>query len=169
MEDEACRTSSLCIMVTMALPYDGGQGIRRFTGAAVVALWATQRLLPLRKGGELARALEKSHAAAVQLHRRLSRDKRFLTFSSPQLDILVWAPQGEKASAISHASRRSRLRLKRRGLHTAELMLPAQTLQKYYPHIALDRDYVSCLRSCLMKPEHYAWRAEFYELIVSAL
>ena len=139
------------------------------SGAAAVALWATQRLLPLRKGGELARALEKSHAAAARLHRRLSRDRRCLTFSSPQLDILIWAPRREKASAISHASRASRLRLKRQGLHTAELMLPAQTLQKYYPHIAIDRDYVSCLRSCLMKPEHYAWHTEFYELIAGAL
>jgi tyrosine decarboxylase/aspartate 1-decarboxylase len=47
-------------------------------GAAAVALWATQRLLPLERRGEFAGMLERCHAAAVALHQRLSVDPRFL-------------------------------------------------------------------------------------------
>src|SRR5437016_10302201 len=40
-------------------------------GAAAVALWATQRLLPLKPGGEFAGMLEAGRNAALELHRRL--------------------------------------------------------------------------------------------------
>ena len=46
-------------------------------GAAAVALWATQRLLPLVKGGEFARGLAKSRRAALELDRRLREDRRW--------------------------------------------------------------------------------------------
>src|SRR6202171_3314651 len=39
-------------------------------GAAAVGLWATQRLLPLEKGGEFASMLERSRAAALGLFER---------------------------------------------------------------------------------------------------
>src|SRR5439155_237133 len=59
-------------------------------GAAAVALWATQRLLPLVRGGEFARMLERGRAAALALHGKLARDPRFLTPFAPELDIVVW-------------------------------------------------------------------------------
>ena len=40
-------------------------------GAAAVALWATQRLLPLKPGGEFARGLAAGRRTAVELDRRL--------------------------------------------------------------------------------------------------
>ena len=46
-------------------------------GAAAVALWATQRLLPLKPGGEFARGLAKGRRAALELDRRLRGDGRF--------------------------------------------------------------------------------------------
>ena len=46
-------------------------------GAAAVALWATQRLLPLKPGGEFARGLAAGRAAALELDRRLRADRRF--------------------------------------------------------------------------------------------
>lgn len=138
-------------------------------GAAAVALWATQRLFPLRKGGRLSMDLEKSHAAAVQLYQKLNHHKRCLTFSQPELDIVVWSPQRETASAISQASRASRLQLMRQGLHVAELSLAAQVFQKYHPQVRIDRDTVTCLRSCLMKPEHHAWLGKIYKLIAGTL
>jgi tyrosine decarboxylase / aspartate 1-decarboxylase len=51
-------------------------------GAAAVALWATQKLLPLVKGGEFARGLAKGRRAAVGLSRRLRSDERFVGLGS---------------------------------------------------------------------------------------
>ena len=46
-------------------------------GAAAVALWATQQLLPLGRDGEFARGLARGGQAAVELDRRLRGDSRF--------------------------------------------------------------------------------------------
>src|SRR6266567_4134810 len=62
-------------------------------GAAAVALWATQRLLPLEKGGEFAAGLESSRRAALEMARRLAADPRFVVPFPPELDIVVWAPR----------------------------------------------------------------------------
>jgi glutamate/tyrosine decarboxylase-like PLP-dependent enzyme len=63
-------------------------------GAAAVALWATQRLLPLVPEGEFARGLQRGRAAAIDLDRRLRDDRgeRFepLTAGGPAFDIEVW-------------------------------------------------------------------------------
>ena len=59
--------------------------------AAAVALWATQRLLPLERGGEFARMLEDCRAAALALHAEIARDAGFVTAFPPALDIVVWA------------------------------------------------------------------------------
>src|SRR2546422_8454413 len=66
-------------------------------GAAAVALWATQRLLPLVKGGEFGAMLTASRAAALDLCQRLRKDQRFLIAFEPELDIVVWAPRARRA------------------------------------------------------------------------
>src|SRR5690606_9855327 len=53
-------------------------------GAAAVALWATQRLLPLEKGGEFARGLEAGREAALAWRDRLATDD-WLTAMPPEL------------------------------------------------------------------------------------
>ena len=35
--------------------------------------------------------------------------------------------------------------------------LPAALVSHYRPELELNRDTVTCLRSCLMKPEHLDW------------
>ena len=67
-------------------------------GAAAAALWATQRLLPLKKGGEFARGLERGRKAALALIGSLRADARFITAFSPELDIVVFAPQATSVS-----------------------------------------------------------------------
>ena len=66
-------------------------------GAAAVALWATQQLLPLVPGGEFARGLAQGRAAALELDRRLRGDSRFqpLAAGRPELDIVVWKLKAE--------------------------------------------------------------------------
>src|SRR5213079_1057523 len=70
-------------------------------GASAAALWATQLLLPLKKGGEFARGLESGRNAALALFEKLKADSRFVTALAPELDILVFAPRGNNASETS--------------------------------------------------------------------
>jgi glutamate/tyrosine decarboxylase-like PLP-dependent enzyme len=127
------------------------------TGAAAVALWATMRLLPLVPGGEFAQGLASGRAAALDLYARLEKDPRTLTVMRPELDILVWAPNGARASDISARSARHFDEAARAHLHLALMELPASLLKSHWPQVEFDRDNVTCLRSCLMKPEHEAW------------
>ena len=52
VEDEACRTSSSCMTVTVALPYHGGQGIRRLLGPQSVRSLVQQARRQCRSQGE---------------------------------------------------------------------------------------------------------------------
>jgi tyrosine decarboxylase / aspartate 1-decarboxylase len=126
-------------------------------GASAVALWATQRLLPLERGGEFARGLERSRAAAVALHAWLRSHPRFLAPIAPELDIVVWAPRAARAGESSALSRRLFDEAARRGLHLALADLPLAMVDPEGKELEPDRPAVTCLRSVLMKPEHEAW------------
>src|SRR6202020_3634180 len=58
-------------------------------GAAAAALWATQRLLPLQRGGDFARGLERSREAALALYKKLHAGDKFIPAFEPELDIVV--------------------------------------------------------------------------------
>ena len=126
-------------------------------GASAVALWATQRLLPLVRGGEFAGDLEKSRAAALKLYEYLTDDPDELTLFAPELDIVVWAPRAASASAISALSVDLFSRTAARDLHLATMSVPASLAAANWSGIEFDQDSVTCLRSCLMKPEHLDW------------
>lgn len=126
-------------------------------GASAVALWATMEHFPLDRGGAFARGLARGREAAVQLYERLHADPRFLTAVKPELDILTWAPNGNTASEISSRSQLFFERAAREELHLALVGLPRELLESYWPDVEFDQDSVTCLRSCLMKPEHLDW------------
>lgn len=134
-------------------------------GASAVALWATQKLLPLVKGGEFANGLSKSRAAALQLFRRMEEDPRYLTAMGPQLDIIIWAGRAESASAISEQAARHFELAAQKGLHLALIKLPADLLKPYWPDVEFDQQTVTCLRSCLMKPEHLDWLESIWSVL----
>jgi tyrosine decarboxylase/aspartate 1-decarboxylase len=52
-------------------------------GAAAAALWATQRLLPLQRGGEFARGLERSREAALALYQKIQSSPAFVPAFQP--------------------------------------------------------------------------------------
>ena len=135
-------------------------------GAAAVGLWATQRLLPLEKGGEFAGMLERSRAAALALFERIAGDARFVTAFPPELDIVVWAPRAARASEASALSRRIFAKAARANLHLALADLPVE----YFDAGAMERDRptVTCLRSVLMKPEHLDWVERIWEILREA-
>jgi hypothetical protein len=129
-------------------------------GASAVALWATQQLLPLTRGGEFADGLSASRRAALDLANRLKSDPRFVVPFDPELDIVVWAPRAASASAASAESQRIFDEAARRDLHLALIQLPVAFFAEAWPELEKDRDYVLSLRSVLMKPEHEQWTDE---------
>lgn len=129
-------------------------------GAAAVALWSTLRLLPPVPGGEFARGLEDSRRAALELYRYLNDDPRYMTPFPPQLDIVVWGPKEKSASAVSDRSRELFRRAAAENLHLALADLPSDLLRPWWGDVEFDRPTVTCLRSCLMKPEHLQWMDE---------
>ncbi len=129
-------------------------------GAAAVALWATQRLLPPEPGGEFAAGLSSCRRAALALAAGLEHEPGVLTLMPPELDIVCWAPAGAGASAISRATRETFERAAKYGLHLAVMELPGDIAAAWWPGFHRDQETVSVLRSCLMKPEHEAWIPE---------
>ena len=126
-------------------------------GAAAVALWATQKLLPLTRDGAFAMDLQKCRNAANGLFARLVADERFLTILPPELDIVLWAPTGDTATEISDRSQKMFNAAAEQGLHLALVSLPEKLLASDRPDMTFGQQNVTCLRSCLMKPEHDDW------------
>ena len=126
-------------------------------GAAAVALWATQRLLPLEPGGPFAAGLADGREAALAFHAALADDPRFLPAFPPELDIVAWIPRAGSATEASARSRRIFEEAARRNLHLAVAELPSIFFDLESAGITSDRKSVTCLRSVLMKPEHREW------------
>ena len=126
-------------------------------GAAAAALWATQKLLPLTKRGDFAQGLAKSREAARALYDYLRADERFITPFAPELDLVIFALRAESVSAMSMASRRIFEAAAKRDLHLALADLPVHLFQSLSPTTKRDRETITCLRSVLMKPDHFDW------------
>ncbi len=126
-------------------------------GATAVALWATMRMFPLVRGGQFAGDLGKCRRAALALYDRLNADPRFMTAFPPQLDIVIFAPNGSSASAISQRSREIFAAAESEHLYLALANLPQSLLGETWTDIEWDQPTVTVLRSCLMKPEHLDW------------
>jgi tyrosine decarboxylase/aspartate 1-decarboxylase len=137
-------------------------------GAAAAALWATQRLLPLKKDGEFAHGLEHCRQAALELHRRVAADSRFVAAFPPQLDIVVFAPRAAKVGDASEFSRRIFDAAARNNLHLAVAELPVSFFDANLGSMEKDRPTITCLRSVLMKPEHLEWVDRIWELLNAA-
>src|SRR5262249_55315472 len=112
-------------------------------GASAVALWATQRLLPLTRSGAFAADLGKCRPAALTLYRRLSRDRRFVTAFPPELDIVVFAPRGASAGTISERSRAMFDAAAAENLHLALAEFSRTLLGDTWTDVAWDRSSVT--------------------------
>jgi len=134
-------------------------------GASAVALWATQKLLPMNKGGEFALSLGKSRNAALDLFGRLKSDDRFKVIMEPDLDIVIWAMKAESCSKISELSQKMFDVAAEKNLHLALFSVQTDFLDDSWGDITVDSDSITCMRSCLMKPEHEEWMDEIWMLI----
>jgi tyrosine decarboxylase / aspartate 1-decarboxylase len=126
-------------------------------GASAVALWATQRLLPLISDGEFAKGLRCSREAAMLLHKKISADGRFLSPFPPELDILVWAVRADTVAASSRLAQEIFTAAAREDLHLALAHLPSRFFPSRSWADQHQESSVTCLRSVLMKPEHLDW------------
>jgi glutamate/tyrosine decarboxylase-like PLP-dependent enzyme len=137
-------------------------------GAAAAALWATQQLLPLERGGEFAKGLESGREAALQLHKRLAKHDRFAAAFAPELDIVIFLPRAESWEAASARSRGIFAAAAKRQLHLAWAELPL----KFWDGILFENgggaETVTCLRSVLMKPEHLDWLDAIWSRLLDA-
>ena len=137
-------------------------------GASAVALWSTQKLLPLVRGGEFAKGLESCREAALDLHRRLLGDKRFITAFPPELDIVVFAPRAASVAEASVLTRKIFDASARRNLHLAVAELPTDLFAADMAGMKKDRPALACLRSVLMKPEHREWVGRIWAILDEA-
>lgn len=135
-------------------------------GAAAVALWATQRLLPLRRDGEFAEGLAKGRRAALEFDRRLRTEGRFeaLAAGGPELDIVVWKVKAETVEKTSALAQSIFSACAARNLHLALVQLP----QFWFGPASGGKGLVTCLRSVLMKPEHESWLDRIWNELCAA-
>jgi tyrosine decarboxylase/aspartate 1-decarboxylase len=137
-------------------------------GAAAAALWATQRLLPLVRGGEFASGLERGREAALAFFDRLKKDERFVTAFAPELDIVIFVPRAKSVSEASGLSRRIFEAAAKRNLHLAVAELPTEFWATNLGAMQRDRETMTCLRSVLMKPEHLEWIPRIWDELSAA-
>ena len=126
-------------------------------GASAVALWATQQLYPLERGGQLASWLDDCLIAARNFTDRLAQGTSFVPLLAPELDIVVYAADAADTESASARARAVFESAAARDLHLAMIELPASFLEDARDDILVNSETVTCLRSVFMKPEHKDW------------
>ena len=126
-------------------------------GAAAVALWATQQLFPLEKGGQLAAWLDLGLQAAQDFWQRLNDSDNYHPLMQPELDIVVYAVKATDSQQASARAREVFLAAAQKDLHLALAEFPIELVQSHLPELKGNTETVTCLRSVLMKPEHAEW------------
>jgi glutamate/tyrosine decarboxylase-like PLP-dependent enzyme len=134
-------------------------------GASAVALWASQQLLPMVHDGVFASQLTCCRDAALTLYQRLEEDDRFKTILAPELDIVIWTPNGSTISTISQRSQQLFHEAMKRHLYLATFKYPVSLLPESWSCVTMDQPFVTCLRSCLMKPEHLNWMDQIWNIL----
>jgi glutamate/tyrosine decarboxylase-like PLP-dependent enzyme len=135
-------------------------------GAAAVALWATQRLLPLTPDGQFAEGLRASRSAALELDRRLRSDPRFVASARlPELDIVVWQAAAESVEESSARAQQIFDNCAALDLHLALVQLPGAIFTGISGE---PNGQITCLRSVLMKPEHAEWLGAIWDRLSDA-
>jgi len=137
-------------------------------GASAVALWTTQRLLPLVPGGAFATGLSQGREAALALYSRIAESPHFIAPThAPQLDIVFWAAAASSPAESSSLAQRIFDEAAKIDLHLALARLSVALFPPgTWP--ATSESTVLCLRSVLMKPEHLLWIERIWVLLVTA-
>lgn len=138
-------------------------------GASAVALWATMQLLPLERGGAFAQSLDQCRQAALQLEAWMQKSKCFVPLLHPELDIVVWTVGSDSASDASSRAREFFDAAEKHDVHLALASFPRNMVEPAGAIQHWNQDNVTCLRSCLMKPEHLGWMPEILARLESTV
>ncbi len=134
-------------------------------GAAAVGLWATQKLFPLKPGGEFSKRIGQSAEAALKLYEKIHASKKFIPLQLPEIDIVIWGANKKSISSISRSSNKIFKKAAAKNVHLALLNYPVRLLPKHWEKIEKDEDCVTLLRSCLMKPAHIDWIDKIWKVV----
>jgi len=126
-------------------------------GAAAVALWATQQLLPLVRDGDFAAMLDDCLKAANNFWKKLGDSEHFSPLMDPELDIVVYAVDATDSSTATGRALKLFAKAAEHDLHLALIELPVDLVRHYAPGLRKNSETVTCLRSVLMKPEQCDW------------
>ncbi|MEM9340349.1 MAG: aminotransferase class I/II-fold pyridoxal phosphate-dependent enzyme [Bacteroidota bacterium] len=132
-------------------------------GASAVALWATHQLLPPVKHGDFSKDLSKSRDAALDLHARLQSHSGFYPIMEPETDIVIWAVKGERTDQMNDLAQAFFEIAESNQLYLSLYNYPTSKLPK--AAFEVNTEHLTCLRSCLMKPEHSEWMQEIWNKI----
>lgn len=135
-------------------------------GASAVALWATHQMMPPEKGGPFASDLEKSRNAALKMYEKLKSSHDFFPIVKPETDIVTWGIKKESTSEMSKAAHECFRKAEENHLYLSLYKYP--TYKLHNPDFEIDSDFLVCLRSSLMKPEHDDWLEEIWKRLLSS-
>lgn len=138
-------------------------------GASAVALWATMQLLPAVKAGRFAELLDTCLEGGRRFVDYLQNTGRFVPIFQPALDIVVWTIKSPSASGASSWARQFFDTAARHDIHLALASFPRQMVEPCQAIETWDTEQVTCLRSCLMKPEHLTWMPEITKRLDAAV
>lgn len=133
-------------------------------GASAAALWATLKALPLQRETGLGPILAACRAAALELAERIRKDRRWVLFEEPELDIVTWfpalaSPDPESISVASQAWFDRKMNDPVSPWFVSLMQVPVEEFLRLHPDRLApgssgDAVTVKILRSVLMKPEH---------------
>lgn len=92
-----------------------------------------------------------------------------MPLARPELDIVVWAVRATTASEASLRARAVFDAAARNDLHLALATFPRAMAESVAPVQRWDSDQVTCLRACVMKPEHRDWIPEVVSRLRAAV
>ncbi len=137
-------------------------------GASASALWLTLNTFPLKatlKEQGMPAILAENRQAAKAFVSGLQQTDLYEVYVPPETDIVTYFFTGGKPEATSteEISMRSRrifnLAMNSRDypLYLATINISADKFKQRFPHIEVNTEMVTILRSCLLKPEHADW------------
>ncbi|HPQ68318.1 MAG TPA: aminotransferase class V-fold PLP-dependent enzyme [bacterium] len=143
-------------------------------GAAAAALWTTLRAVPLLPHAGLGEMLAAGRRATVAWAEAIEQSEVLHLVCEPETDILCFAPFPPggtvTTSQISGWSERLFARAMEPGEHNvylAKYKMERAMLAVRWPQVQWDEQYVTVLRSVVMKPEHEPWWPRLHRAVTA--
>ncbi len=130
-------------------------------GASAVGLWATHQMLPPVKGGQFSKDLTQSRNAALKFHEKLEASDQLFPLMKPETDIVVYAAYGDETQSMSEKANLIFEKAEENSLYLSLYKYPTKLFKNV--DFEINTDYLTCLRSCLLKPEHEDWLDEIWK------